>query len=546
MNTKKIALFSLSAVAAVVLTGCTSQASQKSKTIFNEADQATKALTKASFTNVQDSIYSFDKGTYVNNDPITTVKLDTKGNLPAKYKNKRVNFAIEGENIALTEVLKRVSDSDVLGVRTILQSEIRDGSYGGLATIVGNDGNNNYGANEGANTFAGQTFDIKVDEMDYKGTATGLLDYIANKTNLAWKYSNGAVVFYKYEERIFELAALSGTTEVEQTLKTMKSTSSSGDSSVTGSDQSGQSTVYKTKSSIWEDVMGALRNSSTKGGRLTAVPSAGRIVAVDTPEALAKMERQLAEFNRIYAKRVQLNVKIYQVEQNDSEDYQINWSTVVNEAFGSVVNAPNAIASLGGTLSNSAFGINFKGLPKNVVQSADINLAKALSGVGKTSLLTESTLETVNGQVVPLTNVKEIAYVKSTSATSNDSSTSSTINPGKVSEGLTMSFLPRINREGDVLVKYTLDLAKVDEIKTFNAPAGDATVQLPTVSSRNFSNMVKARNGEMLVLAGFQQVTSNNDQGGMFGPKTWWLGGHSKDTATRTSLVIVITPYIMD
>ena len=90
------------------------------------------------------------------------------------------------------------------------------------------------------------------------------------------------------------------------------------------------------------------------------------------------MERQLAEFNRIYAKRVQLNVKIYQVEQNDSEDYQINWSTVINEAFGSVVNAPNAIASLGGTLSNSAFGINFKGLPKNLVQSADINLAKAL------------------------------------------------------------------------------------------------------------------------------------------------------------------------
>lgn len=548
---QKLKVFTVSALAAVVLSGCTTSAEKKASDNFFKADLALKDAMTAGKPVANQSIYSQDSGMHLNKTPVTTVKLDTKGQLPAKLKNKRVDLKILKNDINLSEVLTRLSDSDILGLRVTMQSEIRDGSFGGLATVIGNAGSENGSVDlgkEGTNVLGAKVPDIIIDEVDYKGTATGLLDMVANKANLSWKYVNGGVVFYKYEERIFELAALAGTTELEQTLKTMKSTSSGGDTNSSGSDQSGQSTVYKSKSSIWEDVLGSLRNTSTKGGRLSALPSAGRIVAVDTPEALNKMERQLEEYNKIYAKRIQLNVRIYQVEQTDADDYQINWNLALNKLAESVGATANTLSS---TLSNAAVGIGYGGSGRILGDSQfstalNANLAKMLSTVGKASLLTEATLETINGQIVPLTNTTEIAYVKSTSATSNDSSTSSTINPGKVTQGLTMSFLPRVSREGDVLVKYTLDLAHVDKIEKFDSPAGDATVQLPTVSSRNFSNHVKAKNNETLILAGFQQVQGDTSSSGIGSAKAWWLGGSKQNTATRTSLVIVITPTIME
>jgi type II secretory pathway component GspD/PulD (secretin) len=90
-----------------------------------------------------------------------------------------------------------------------------------------------------------------------------------------------------------------------------------------------------------------------------------------------------------------------------------------------------------------------------------------------------------------------------------------------------------------------MDLSDLVKLTTFTSPDGKSAIQLPQKNLRNFLQRVSMRSGETLVLSGFQQTQSQDDQNGVVNPNFWALGGSRNTSGKSTTLVIMITPYVM-
>ena len=173
------------------------------------------------------------------------------------------------------------------------------------------------------------------------------------------------------------------------------------------------------------------------------------------------------------------------------------------------------------------------------------------------SLRTSTSVTTINGVPAPVQVANTRGYVQSVSVsdgTTSGSSTSTTrtsIQPGSVTTGFSMSLLPRIDPDGQaVLMQYNINLSElvgaVNGFETFTSPDGRATVQLPNVNSRNFVQQARVPNGATLVLTGFEQTSNNADRQGSFGDAGFMgLGGHQVGQRNRTAIVVLMTPTVV-
>lgn len=494
----------LTALATLVLTGCS--AVQKANDSYDNTEAFAKKSIQASEAN-KDNLYKIDQaGVYVDKTPIDTHSLDSKQNLPKSFNKHLV--ANHQQTMSKTDLASYLTK--VTGIKTIIQQDLLNDGTG------------------------------SVEEVIYTGSAKGLFDHVTSKLNVSWKWDQGAVVIYKYETKMFSLDALSGVNKLTANLNTANSTSgsSSSTSSSSSSVNSGQQTQIDNTINIWEEVGASIQGVLSENEKLSLMPSAGKIVVQASPANMRKVENIVKHANAFYSKLVRLDIKVYQVESNDSDNYGINWSSLWEQTSGRF----NAAVTMGGTLDGTVVKIGTKG--GGSLSSADI-AAQALSEVGKTSLLRSNSVVTINNQPVPLNVAKEISYVQSTSVSNSDSSSSTEITPGIVTEGFSMNLTPLVNDKGDILLQYAVDSATVESITDFASADGTSRVQLPTRSVNNFLQRVSIRNGESMVLTSFQEAKGDHTDAGVGSAKAWFLGGSRKAEHKLRTVVVVVTPYIL-
>jgi len=172
-------------------------------------------------------------------------------------------------------------------------------------------------------------------------------------------------------------------------------------------------------------------------------------------------------------------------------------------------------------------------------------VVQALSSIGRTSLVSSSSLVTINNFTVPMNVITEKAYLASVSTTVTGSSgtAQTSLTPGLVTSGVMMNLTPRLLEGDRMLLQFSLDLSNLVSIDTFTT--NGASIQIPTRSVRNFLQRVTMRSGQTLVLSGFQETQSKNNTAGIGSSDFWGLGGSKAVTSANTTLVIVITPYVM-
>ncbi len=93
-----------------------------------------------------------------------------------------------------------------------------------------------------------------------------------------------------------------------------------------------------------------------------------------------------------------------------------------------------------------------------------------------------------------------------------------------------MTVIPHIMNNRKAILQYNITLSSLDSMDEFTS--GDLTIQLPQVSTRSFSQRVKMKCGQTLVLAGFEQETDQQSKG--IGISA---GGHSQKYGK--SLIII-------
>ncbi len=530
----------------------------------------TDRLEASAFPNQPDSSFSVNNGFYAARKPIMVSPVNPSIRLPESfYKNTSMNVQ---SATSLTELAARISrlsgyqvsiDQDVLNGGTTRGSSATRPQRAPTAPAASTDpsappsalpplpGGAAVAPPSFEPTFASGSDDLLLNKVVFEGNLSGLLDTVTGRLNLSWRWTGDRVEIFRYETKIFRLNALAGSSNVSTNLNTTSSSLSSqgggrGGSSGSGGTQgsSGSNTSVSSTMEIWGEVEKSVESILSEKGVLSSTPSAGTMTVRDTPQVLRQVEAQISEFNRIYSRQVMLNVEVYAIERSSADSAAVDWNAVWNSASSRYGFGLNTSGKASGSANSFTLDV------KNGPFAGSKLVASVLSTVGNSTLLTSAPVTTLNGQTVPLNISRDQAYVAEYSTTLNGvggstGQSTTTITPGVVSEGFSMNVTPRVLDDNNVIIRYAVDLSTIEGIQEFTSPDGLSAIQLPRRAVRNFLQNVNVKSGETLVLTGFQQITGTRDDEGPGSTKAWFMGGKKASQLRSRTLVIVITPYVM-
>lgn len=370
--------------------------------------------------------------------------------------------------------------------------------------------------------------------LNFSGKLSDLLDLVSATFNVEWRYDRGKIILDTVITRNFDVPALPLATSMGFTVGN------------TDSKSAGQNAKTNMSVNVFDELKAALGKLVGESA-YSINQSTGVVTVTGTPVAVARVRDYLSDLNMRLKDQVALSVKVYSVTVKDSEDFSLDLKGVFANAGNGLTLAGAGTASAitgGGSLgwalvnSNSQF---------NGSQAA----LKALSERGDVSVMTTASLTTLNGQPVPLQVGQDRDYIKKidvqTVATTTGTQTSTSIEPAEISEGFALQMLPRIERNGDVLLQYGVNITKlVGASDGFDERViGTSTVQLKRLDQRNFIQNVRIPHDKTLVLAGFEQVQSSTANSGIGHPLFPFLGGSSVASKQRQVMVIMITPTVL-
>lgn len=386
---------------------------------------------------------------------------------------------------------------------------------------------------------------------NYAGSLTGFMNLVAAYYGISWKPQGPALRLYLLESRTFRIAALPGDARLASSVDAGAGTTAAGGGSGTATPAAGATTQSGASSnstglsfsalSVWTALEGSVRQMLGPAGRAVASPATGTLTVTDTPAVLEKVAEYLEDQNRSLNRQVSVHVRVLSVELEEGETYGIQWDAVYTRLSGA---HPYAIGLR--TAAVTAEGVG------NLVLTAPANSASrwagsqamisALSTQGRVTELTSASVVTLNNQPVPVNVGRRVSYLASsaTSQTANVGSTTS-LTPGTVSTGFSMTLVPHIIDGQELLLQYAIDLSSLLRIKTISS--GGSSIEAPDVSTSSFLQRVRLKSGETLVVAGFDQDNLSAVAQGVGHPENTLLGQRN-GTSKRTMLVILIQPTV--
>ena len=393
--------------------------------------------------------------------------------------------------------------------------------------------------------------------VDCNSTLRSCLDQIAAKAGVFWKFENGYVSFYLTDTKIFYVNALPGQSTFNASISNAGSSGGSGGGSGASSGMNGATEqtagvtgtldVYK---SIDDSINTILAETQSAGGSGTNLnvptsvaenPSAGQIVVTATPPELAAVAQFMRPLNEDLSKNVMIDLHIYSVQLNSSNNYGLNLNAAFNEVasrYGLTWSgaAPPTIAS--GGASGSAYILSAPSAGQGGLTTPTSAVVQALATQGNVSLETEGSVIAMNGQQTPLQVSQNKAYIASSSVTNTVNAGSATsLTPGNYTVGFTGTFLPLV-RGQEILLQFNANLTQ--DLGLLTETSNGTTIQLPQTASQSFLQRVALHSGETLVLSGFEQTSDATTNNGVGASWFFLAGGGREATHAKQALVVVI------
>jgi len=393
--------------------------------------------------------------------------------------------------------------------------------------------------------------------VDYSGKLSGLLNYLANRYGVWWRYKNGQISFFTKETRVFTIYALPTETKLSADLKGASMGSSKG--SNTGS----SSLSTSANLALWDSIEKGLQQVVGKQGEISFSRVAGTVTVTASPYVVQKVASYVNNWNEKLSRQVAISIKVLQVQLSNEDNYGIDLNAVFKtKNIDTSFQSPYSLATAAS--SSSAGGLLSMTLLKPSSKWKDSQaLIEAFSTQGKTSLVTSSSVTTLNNKVAPVQITTSQNYVKEVSVTNNYSSSNTSsdvdLETDTLNYGFSMEILPRILDHGRLIVLFSMSLSDLIQMDTFSSDSlsdkddadnddeGDATtVQLPKMQIRGFMQEIAMKSGSTLVLTGFEQTGNNEITSGIGQAKMNLLGGRAYDQHRRDVMVILMTPEVLE
>ena len=524
------------AMIAIGLTGCA--ATQEANKNFGEAKAKTENANQGTYMKSSASMLSDAKDpmanfghapkNWVNPIPLPKVSIsDDRARLPSLFK-KNVSLTMPGR-VSLVEIVSEIQRANDIKFE-IAQDVYSAAGQGGQGKSIT--------ASGGVSGNDKEATPVYVNDFVYRGSLEGALDLISAKSNTSWKWTGSGIKVFRYETKTYSIAALAGSLRTNSSVTMTGATASGAGAANTAAEQGVNRTTDVTK---WNEIKSYLFSMMSPNGTMAVLESAGVITVNDTPSTHLALRKAVAELNSVISKQIYVNVDVYAVNKNTSDNLGVDWSIawgMANSQFGL------GYANAGNTATTGNFNI---GVLKGPFQGTNVML-NALSNLGRASVMNQFALTTLNGEPTPVSSNRKIGYVDSVKSTpgTGDQPPTVQVTQSSVFAGIGLTVTPKVQPDGKILMEYSLNLNDVEEIKNFTTGSGASaqTIQLPTTTVKSILQRASLRSGQTLVLSGFKQIVAKNNNSGVGSPSNFLLGGRNTATNEEQYLVITITPYL--
>ena len=369
--------------------------------------------------------------------------------------------------------------------------------------------------------------------VSYKGPLSGLLDEVCSYFGVWWKYENGEIYIYKYTTKTFTL----------YTLPTSPSMSSSVSSSTGG----GSISTSVSGIDVWNSTVDTLKSMLGSGSSLVTDQANGTLTVTATPTEIKKVAKYVNEQNIRLARQVAISVKVLQVNVTENRGFGLDLKAAFKDriANGGKVTIKDLITPGGLSGENEPNGsLSMSIIGGDVSVDAAI---QALATQGTTTLVTSGTVTTMNNKPAPIQVVTKQNYVSEITKTNSGSTGDNydiSITTDEIETGFSMQVLPRVLDHGRLMMLFSLSLSDLLDLERVDV--GDNYVQNPKTVERGFSQELSMKSGDTLVLSGYERVDTTSNKSGLGAINNSILGGSQELTKTRTILVILLTPVVLE
>ena len=305
---------------------------------------------------------------------------------------------------------------------------------------------------------------------------------------------------------------------------------------------------------FWLELEAQLLGLVSEDGRLVINRLAGTVQVTDQHRRVREIATFIDQLNEAIYRQVDIEVKIVQVTLDQDESLGVDWSRLVSTGDGEFVE---------GTLSTLI--LNPAGGAAALPPTADLTysniedglnrvtaVVQALQEQGKVDIVSQPHIRTLNNQSALIKVGTDRTFFRreqQTDTTNAGSQTFSTDVPQVVTEGIVLSITPQVSREGLITLDVSPVVTRVSSVSEVLDDNGNVQSTAPNLDISQTSSLVRARNGQTIVIGGLIQSIETEARRGVPGlsriPGIGRLFQSSYTVESRVELIVMLTPRLI-
>lgn len=284
----------------------------------------------------------------------------------------------------------------------------------------------------------------------------------------------------------------------------------------------GSSVHSSSETDFWKDLKEAITGVMGSGPDRAVVvsPQAGLVTVRGLPAEIEAVRAYLGQTEASLQRQVILEVKIIEVTLNDDYQQGINWSKIAGTIGSTDISFSNNSFNLGNNITAQIGGLGSIGFEGDDF-SGVINL---LETQGNAQVLSSPRVTAINNQKAVIKVGSDEYYVTGVNSSSNLTDTTGTgtgitrdvpipeLEP--FFSGIALDVTPQINVDGDVILHVHPSVSETNELSKSINLGGTSSYTLPSAQTniRESDTIIKARNGEIVVIGGLMQSTISDNE----------------------------------
>ncbi len=397
------------------------------------------------------------------------------------------------------------------------------------------------------------TINVEFHELPFNQAMSALL----SSHGYYWQRQGDLIKVRSIETRVFNIDYIRLVRSGSGSSQAQVSSGSSDSSGEGGGSTAGTMLIEQAdKVDFWEELHKQLKILVSKDGRLVVNRLAGTIQVTDQHQRVEEIGQYIAQLNRSIYRQVDIEVKIVEVTLNDDFSLGIDWTRVEplqpgrNRDFTieNIISQPfGGITALNPTLEFFGAETNSDGSNKFTV------VLNALSEQGEVNIVSQPRIRTLNNQSALIKVGTDRTFFRKeqqTDTTSAGPSTSSTDVPQVVTEGIVLAITPQISLDGWITMDISPAVTRISGVVEVKDADNVVLSSAPDLDISQTSSLVRARNGETIVIGGLIQNQKIETQRAIPWlhriPGLGYLFKGTYETDVQRELVMFVTPRLVN